>query len=352
MVNTIEELLRHNVASPPPDHLDLGAVVDAGRRRVRRRRGLVSATALAAAAAVAIAALTGVGPGSGPDVASNPDGASAGPVVTLDQARPAVRGQDYEVVTSYTNDDLDRPNGQYLSGVTDDGLVVVVQGPIAARGTSRVGLLDPTTEQTDWQPGSRHLGRLVGADAERLTFVSERGKSPAVAVLDRATRTWSEITWPGLPDATTSGYGEIWVESGRAWISIPRGGDWQRFDVWSMSLTEPDDVREEQPITAETTDEPDAGDQLVVGGTASPIVTIRGGAEVADITDRAVVVLGRDGDGVATYVYVRDSGELLRLADEKSTFSSSVHISGDYVAWDTPANGGHGATQWLGRLLP
>ncbi len=38
MVNELRELLSANVAGPPHDPLDLGAVVAGGRRRVRRRR--------------------------------------------------------------------------------------------------------------------------------------------------------------------------------------------------------------------------------------------------------------------------------------------------------------------------
>ena len=38
MVNDLKDLMRQNVAAPPPDHLDLDSLVDAGRRRVRTRR--------------------------------------------------------------------------------------------------------------------------------------------------------------------------------------------------------------------------------------------------------------------------------------------------------------------------
>ena len=47
MVNELKELMRENVAAPPPDHLDLEALIGAGRRRVRgRRTAFVGAAAL------------------------------------------------------------------------------------------------------------------------------------------------------------------------------------------------------------------------------------------------------------------------------------------------------------------
>lgn len=53
MVNHLRDLLRENVAVAPPDHLDLDAVVVAGRRRVRSRRaGLVAGVAALVAAVV------------------------------------------------------------------------------------------------------------------------------------------------------------------------------------------------------------------------------------------------------------------------------------------------------------
>ena len=43
---------------------------------------------------------------------------------TLADAQPAVEGRDYDVLASHTNDNLDRDNGQYFDGVTNDGLVL------------------------------------------------------------------------------------------------------------------------------------------------------------------------------------------------------------------------------------
>ena len=49
--------------------------------------------------------------------------------MNLADAAPAVEGRDFEVLASYTNEDLDRENGQYFDGVTDDGLILFRDGP-------------------------------------------------------------------------------------------------------------------------------------------------------------------------------------------------------------------------------
>ena len=61
MVNELRELLSDNVASPPHDGLDLGAVLAGGRRRVRRRRLVVLG---GTAAAMLVDAVTFVGVGA------------------------------------------------------------------------------------------------------------------------------------------------------------------------------------------------------------------------------------------------------------------------------------------------
>jgi hypothetical protein len=45
VVNDLKELMRENVAAPPPDPTDLPALVLAGRRRVRHRRAAVGGVA-------------------------------------------------------------------------------------------------------------------------------------------------------------------------------------------------------------------------------------------------------------------------------------------------------------------
>ena len=47
----------------------------------------------------------------------------------LADAEPAVEGRDYRVLASHTNENLNRDNGQYFDGVTDDGLILFRDGP-------------------------------------------------------------------------------------------------------------------------------------------------------------------------------------------------------------------------------
>ena len=86
MVNDLRELLSDNVASPPHDNLDLGAVLAGGRRRVRRRRlATLGGTALATAALVATGECMGTG---------ETWMASAGMIVPTDIDLPSLRAPE------------------------------------------------------------------------------------------------------------------------------------------------------------------------------------------------------------------------------------------------------------------
>ena len=174
MVNDLEVLLRRNVESPPPDRLDLGDVVTAGRRRVRGRRRrsvLLGSAGLAVAAIGAVAALhapLGIGPAG---VAGPP--APDAPTLHLADARDAVRGSDYRVLASYTNDNLDQANGQYFDGVTTDGQILF-------RDDSRLALMDPATGHKDWlprRPRAQHQAWVVQLGTHRLVLITEAGFS-------------------------------------------------------------------------------------------------------------------------------------------------------------------------------
>ena len=129
-MNDLKALMRENVAAPPPEHLDVDV---AGGRRAppgprpahsgrRRRRLLV-------AGVVAVAAIT-LAAGHRPRRNGRPSGRRrTRPRSSLADAAQGVEGRDYEVLTTYTNEDLDADNGQYLDGVTDDGLVLFRDGP-------------------------------------------------------------------------------------------------------------------------------------------------------------------------------------------------------------------------------
>ncbi len=273
MVNELKELMRQNVAAPPPDALDFDALVDAGRRRVRRRRRMVvlGGAAVVVAGVVAGAAVTLPQGTDGTGAADGPPAPDA-PTARLADAKSAVEGRDYRVLASYTNDNLDRDNGQYFDGVTDDGQILFRDGPRSDQLYPRLALIDPATNSKDWLPDPP-MGQSqtwpVELGADRLVLVGGEGggmKAHLVAyVFDRATRQWSTMQWPGLPKLgffPTSSLGP----DGRLYASVPatRGrppeGGWpvgpdgeaddadadgDTYHLWSVSLTDESDVRDE-----------------------------------------------------------------------------------------------------------
>lgn len=276
-MNELRDLLHDNVATPPHEHGDLSAVLKGGRRRVRRRRlAAVGGTALASAAVVGLASLVWPAP---PDLDAADVPAPQAPTVRLADATPAVRGEDYRVLTTYTNENLNRDNGQYLDGVTDDGLILFRDGPQMDQPRPRYALLDPTTGEKDWlpdAPGADDTLHPLELGAERLVLTGTRFESLGGAdtagqgerfalVYDRATREWDEVTWAGLP---WSGFetGAILGPDDRVYVRVPatRGeppeGGWptgpdgeaedadadgETYALWSVALDDASDVRDE-----------------------------------------------------------------------------------------------------------
>ncbi len=276
MVNELRELMHRAVDSPPDDPTDLGAVLAGGRRTARRRRRTVTASVAAVAAVTLTAGVLTAGGGSDPDrVAGNVVPRPDGPVVRLDDATVGAEGEDYDVVSSYANPDLDAGNGQYYDGVTEDGLILFRDGPRGPENAVRYALLDPATGKRDWLPatGSTQDVWPVELGEERLVLASVEPDPAAedfsgrlrVDVLDRATRTWSTHRWSALPDIN-----DPWVveagPGGRLYVGVPATeggpppGGWptgvdgeaddsaaegETSDLWSVSLDDSTDVRDE-----------------------------------------------------------------------------------------------------------
>lgn len=274
MVQELRELMRACADEAPYDDGDLGAVLRGGRRRVRvRRAGIVAGGALATAAVVGAASLVlPLG-----QVSQDLDSAGVprpdGPVLHLTDAVRGVEGRDYETLFTHTNENLDQANGQYFSGVTDDGLLLYSDGPHGVDNAVRYALLDPATGDKDWlpnPPGDAQQAWAVELTKDRLvlmTLVPEGNgmkTRPGLAIFDRATRTWRTVTWPGLP-ASEQQRVEIGPD-GRAYVAVqdrtggvpkggwPTGSDGEADDanakgdvyhLWSASLTDPGDVRDE-----------------------------------------------------------------------------------------------------------
>lgn len=275
MVNELRELMREASGHPPQDTSDVRALVGSGRRRLRVRRATQVGASALAAGAIGVASMWWVNP-SPPDLAAAGVPRAEGPVIGLGDARPAVEGQDYRELTSYTNEDLNADNGQYFDGVTDDGLILFRDGPRSDQLYPRFALMDPATGEKEWLPRlDTGQSQMWAAELsrERLVLLSPDAtssgnglESALVAhVFDRSTGTWSTLQWPDLPD-TDGPWGARVGPDGRLYamvpatrIQVPEGG-WpmgpdgeaddsgasgESFDLWSVSLSDPSDVRDE-----------------------------------------------------------------------------------------------------------
>lgn len=447
-MSDLKDLLRENVATPPPDRLDLAAVVGAGQRRVRsRRRTTYGALALATATVVAATGLAlGAGDGGGggeAEPATRP--APVGPTLRLSDATPAVEGRDYETVASHTNRNLDAANGSYLDGVTEDGRVLLREGPRDANGwRAGYALLDPATGRRESLPdpgvGQEQAWPVV-LDDDRLVLLTFREYDPgdegaatfAALVLDRVAGTWTTVEWPGLP--ATDGRAVLGPD-GRLYARVPatrgrvpeggwptqEGGDAEdadaegdTFDLWSVSLDDPADVRDEglrvgdvaftdtamvwtdraggDPGRVHVRDratgtehdfDPQVGERcnlLSFGAYGDRIAMGQYCGTYGDVRDDRVQVLTTDGDQVATlqdsgvegwlpagnrlvtisswnpdgesgtFVYDLETDRFLRISDALSNWGLVGHGPDGTFTWHTPVNRRHGATQSWGRLL-
>jgi hypothetical protein len=385
MVNELRHLLRENVAAAPPEDHDLAAVLRGGRRQVRRRRmAVIGGTAMTTVAAIGLTAL--VWP-SAPDLDAAGVPAPTAPTLRLSDAGNAVEGRDYRVLASYTNDDLDRDNGQYFDGVTDDGLILFRDGPRMEQRRARFALMDPATGVEDWLPDPG-LGQgqawPVELGADRLVLVTGGMGTPLTAHLfDRASREWTETSWPALPP----------VEQPRAaagpddrlYVSVPatRGqppeDGWPTVDgeaddadaegdsyaLWSVSLDDPTDVRDEDLRVGalvftdeamvwtdrtngdsgqvhlrdlrsgrEQSFDPHSGDRcnlLGFGATADRIVLGQYCGTYDGVRDDRVQVLDTDGDQVVTLQDSSIEGSLAGDGDVVTVTSYQRGRSGTYV---------------------
>jgi hypothetical protein len=366
VVNDLKQLLRDNVADAPPDHVDVAMLVAAGRRRTRTRRAaLVGGVAvLAAGAVVASLAVAGLGGSNGVDPAAGPPTPDA-PVLRLADAQQAVEGSDYRVLASYTNDNLDRDNGQYLDGVTDDGLVLFRDGPRADQLYPRFALLDPATGEKDWLP-KLNIGQTqtwpLELGTHRLVLLGSDGSKDAglyAYFFDRDTRQWSGMKWPDLPPvmsthAVLGPDDRLYVFAPASQGRVPEGGwptgsdgeaddadaEGDTYHLWSVSLTDMDDVRDESLTVGdvaftdssmvwtdsangdagmvhvrdlstgeETSFDPHTGDKcnlLAFGASGDRIMMSQYCGTYADeVRDDRVQILTTDGEQVAT---LQDSG--------------------------------------------
>lgn len=423
MVNDLREIMQQAVAAPPTDDTDLGAVLRGGRTRVRRRRAGLAAVVAAAATVTAVAGIGIWSAGDGgQQVASRTVPEPAGPVLRLDDATRAVEGTDYDLLASYTNEDLDADNGQYYDGVTDDGLILFRDGPHGVENKVRLALLDPATGEKDWLP-EHHLGsqpQPVQLGRDRLvltTWVTDQGTGIRAMVLDRGSERWSTITWPRLSDKADAWTAEVGPDN-RLYVGVPAtagspppggwptdesgeaddaGAEGETFDLFSVSLDDRSDVRDERLrvgsfafaddalVWTDTTngtndrihvrdlatgDESDfdlrsgercnvlsfgvIGDKIVVGqycGTyedgrddrvqvltteGEPVTTIQGDGIDGFVAGGLVQVTAHGGRTAGTYAYEPDSDRLVRVSDGVSSYGLGGPVPEGYLMWDTP----------------
>jgi hypothetical protein len=276
MVNELRDLRRENVASPPYDNdTDLSTVLRATRRRVRRRLTVVGVAAVASLAAGGVTSSLLPSP---PELDAGGIPAPDAPTLHLSEAQEAVEGDDYRVLASRTDHNLERDNGAYFDGVTQDGLILFRDGPSLDQPRRRLALLDPATGDKDWLPDppvSDHA-QLWPVDLATKRLVLTGYGNPHrddtsfavelfALIYDRETGRWQRLEWPDLLTPVQPGSAALGPD-GRLYVRLPAtkgqptpdgwrtGPDGEGYDadatgdsyrLWSVSLTDTSDIRDE-----------------------------------------------------------------------------------------------------------
>lgn len=249
MSTDLRTALREVVGDAPAYGVDTDAVIEAGRRRIRRRAAVaVGSCALAAAAVVAVTATAGQ---ERPD----PDPAPAEIVhLDLDDAAPA---RPDVLVSTRTAWDKNRDALEYdeLVGITADGLVVR-ERHTREHGEVELGLLDPSSGTTEWLPTPG--GRLVDAmpvdlTAERLVLALAAGNRHSVLVFDRATAQWQReaIEVPAGIEVHVPPLFELGAD-GRLYIGTAMEGDAGPLHWWSAAVPDGGAARSEPDLRGAT----------------------------------------------------------------------------------------------------
>lgn len=192
MVTELRDLMRQTAEAPTAEPVVVTSILGQAKGRVRRRRTAMVGGAAAVSALSVVAVVAGMALSHSDLAPADPVTATndiVGPVTHLDSSVDAVEGKDYEVLTTYTNDNLDRANGRSFSAITPDGLVLYDDGPFGLQNRTEIGVLDPETGETS-QPfpaaiGESGAGAAV-ADDDWIVWSSSDGPV-AFWVVDRAT---------------------------------------------------------------------------------------------------------------------------------------------------------------------
>lgn len=259
MVNELQRLLQESSDNAPHDDFDSAALLRAGRSRNRRRRAtVVGVVGLAAAAVVAVSTMAlDLDPKADPATPVGPVTEPVGPVLTLSDATSA----NLIPVLQTANDLDDVATARFLDGVTADGQAVV-RVDKSGQDSASLTLVDLATEAEEPLPDVpgpvsyllEATGEHLVYSAEHVTTGEDRRTEARSLVFDRASETWREMRWPELPvgvmlgqDVGPDGRLYVAVNPEADAVSALNGGG-LTGELWSVSLTDPEDVRDEHLI--------------------------------------------------------------------------------------------------------
>lgn len=405
-MNDLGTLMRTASEQAPPDQVDVGALLRAGRSRVRRRR-LVAGVAVAAVAGLVVGVPMLADSPSRP---AQPTG-QPGHTLTLADATPARSGVDYDVLATFTAHSTDSSlEGQFVRGVLADGTVVVQSYPQGPDDASRITLVGADGSRPVDAP--RSLGNYLGATPTALVFGADVN---GVWTLDLADLSWRQTlegqdfdtNTPPQPISATAGRPtEIHLARAadthrtrpilaatlgeRDGSQLASGGDVAAFGshvAWTSTYDAPNDrvvVRDEQ--TGDTTSfDPKTGpcDQEGLGLTADRVVVMvdcgnagkqQSDSDVVDridvfdltgqpiaritgdhfgpvrMTERFLTISSWDKAEPGTYTYDLDSGRFLKVEDSISGLTGGETGTGSTLVWQRRLDGEHGATYVVAQM--
>lgn len=330
MVKQLKDLMHDETVSPPAAGFGPDELIARGRTAVRRRRQ----TWVAAAAAVVVVA-------GGTTLALTRDGSREpapvtppdAPVVELDDARPAVAGRDYEVLSTLSVQDYDSNRSLIPRGILADAEGTLVVSRARTFAPSREWLLSsPDGELPLGAPPLNHqLDYLGQAPWGDLVFEGEGTRnSITLHTYALATQDWSEpiVIDTSVPNATDTGSVSYLAQgfvpgAGRLWVAVdlPDGS----AALWSTAQASSNWRREATVTEFDVSDtllayvDAATGDvvqrDLATGVEISTTLPDRGTCSVPDLTasrDQVAALSACDGEGRPFRVDVIDAeGEIV-----------------------------------------
>lgn len=423
MVNELRSLLHETSDNAPYAAFDAAAVLRAGRSRTRRRHAAVTgAVGLAAAAVVGSTVALGglVTDGGDPAPPSSPNTEPVGHVLRLDDATSVDLTPIFRSVNDYDTPTSDR----FIDGITEDGQAIV-RNYAGTLDRANVMLVDLTSGAEQPLPSITGEARLVlEASEERIVYAGDvasrdRRVEARALVLDRASATWREMRWPGLPQGTVLGR-DIGPD-GRLYVAVNTdvdaldsvNPDGLTGGLWSVSLTDPDDVRDEELVVGafaidgnnlvwserrsgisnrltvrdletseDSTFDPQSGRYCIqrsLGVDAGRIVMSQDCGTLNGVSDERLQVVSMTGEPVVTfqddsltgyvdggghllissdrpgaggvYSYDLDTGDFERLSTSVPTLTDYVQepVSDGYLLWTEGSRQGTGSSQKVAR---